>query len=592
MDRAITRSKFGVARLWALGLAGVIFLSVVAMSFMRGQLGQPGPDGDDAVRLVQIRDLLGGQGWFDLHQYRLGPNGGTLMHWSRIPDIPIIMLTGVFDVFLPQDTALAWAITAWPPISILIVLAGLALAVRNIGDDKLLIFTFIVALFVLFGHFRFQAGAIDHHNLQIGFLAVAVGASLDGQVSRRNMALSGVMLALSVAVGAELYPFVAVLCAFHAVDWAWRGAKIRGGTMTFGAVLAGAIAVCFFGMVPQAAWGRVYCDALSLISLLALATGGVGLALCAALLSGYNRVIRFAGLGAIGIACGLAFLIQGPQCLGNPLDVLTVDMREIWLGSITEARPMFAQRGGRWPFVAYAMGPSLVALGLSVFGLFRRRDIRRDMMFTLLLSLGLILMLYQVRFYVFGSLLAIIPCAVWARDAFDAGRREGGQRAGYLLPLALSSPALWALPVMLVLPSPALNIGGERSCLSGATRAAVDSAPPGMILSDSNIGSVLLETTPHSVMYANYHRDIAGIAASLEAFGLPPDQVPALLAENQVDYVLFCPNAGENETFQKIRPDGFLARLTAGEVPDWLQPVEPLPEDGSSGRFYRVIPQN
>jgi hypothetical protein len=589
---ASANSNFGTARLWALGLAVLIFLSVVATSLYRGQLGQPGPDGDDAVRLVQIRDLLAGQGWFDLQQYRLGPHGGTLMHWSRIPDVPIIALTSVFDVFLPQDTALAWAITIWPPLSMLIVLAGLALAVRNIGNDKLLVFTFIVALFILFGHFRFQGGAIDHHNLQLGFLAVAVGASLDRLAGDRNMALSGIMLALSVAVGAELYPFVAVLCAFHAVDWAWRGAEIRRGTIAFGAALAVSIAVCFCGMVPPAAWGRVYCDALSLISLLALAIGGTGLALCAAFLSGYGRVIRFAGLVAIGIACGLAFLIQGPQCLGNPLDVLTVDMRELWLGSITEARPMFAQRGGRWPFVAYAMGPSLVALGVSVFGLFRRRDVRTDLMFVLLLSLGLILMLYQVRFYVFGSLLAIIPCAVWARDAYDAGRKEGGQRAAYLLPLALSSPTLWALPVMLILPSPALNIGGERSCLSDATRAALDSVPPGMILSDSNVGSVLLGTTPHSVMYANYHRNIAGIAASLEAFGLPPDQVPALLAENQVDYVLFCPNAGENETFQQIRPDGFLARLAAGEVPDWLQPVEPLPEDGSSGRFYRVIPQN
>lgn len=589
---AFSGSKFSTAQLWAGFLAGMIFLSVVVVSLLRGRFGQPGPDGDDVMRLVQVRDLLAGQGWFDLHQYRLGPDGGTLMHWSRIPDIPIILLTGLFDLFLPQDMALAWAISVWPPISMLILLGGLLLAVRNIGDGKLLVFTFIVGLFILLGHFRFLAGSIDHHNLQLGFLAVAVGAALDRQAGSRNMVLSAIMLALSVAVGIELYPFVAVLCAFHAVDWAWRGAEIRNGTVAFGSALAGAIAICFFATVPQAAWGTVYCDALSIISFLSLAIGGGGLALCAAFLSGRGRVVRFAGLVAVGAACGVLFMFQGPQCLGNPLDVLTPDMREIWFDSIIEARPMFDQPGGRRPFVAYAMGPSLVALGVSIYGLVRRRDVRTDLMFALLLALALVLMMYQTRFYVFGSLLAIIPCAAWARDAFDAGRREGGQRAGYLLPLVLSNPTLWALPVMLVLPSPAPAIGEERSCLSDETRAALESVPPGMILSDANIGAILLEETPHSVMYANYHRDIAGISASLEAFSLPPDQVPALLEKNQIDYILFCPNAGENTTFQQIQPDGFLARLTAGEVPTWLKPVRPGPENNSSGRLYRVIPQN
>ena len=46
-------------------------------------------DNDSLLRLVEIRDLLGGQGWFDLHQYRMGPPGGFVMHWSRLVDAPI-----------------------------------------------------------------------------------------------------------------------------------------------------------------------------------------------------------------------------------------------------------------------------------------------------------------------------------------------------------------------------------------------------------------------------------------------------------------------------------------------------------------------
>jgi hypothetical protein len=581
--------KFGSARHWAWLLAGTIFLSVVGVSLFQGRLGQPGPDGDDVMRLVQVRDLLTGQGWFDLNQYRLGPHGGTLMHWSRIPDIPILVLTGVFGLFLPQETALAWAISVWPPLSILIVLAGLTLAARHIGGDRLLLFVFIVAVPVLFAHFRFLSGAIDHHNLQLGFLAVAAAASLDRQVAPRSMALSAAMLGFSVAVGIELYPFVAVMCAFHALEWAVRGEEIRRGTVTFGLTLAGTATACFFATVPPVLWGRVYCDSYSIISFLALAIGGTGLALAATLLSGRGRLKRLGGLAGIGIACGILFLFQGPQCLANPLDVLAPDVRDIWFNSITEARPMFAQEGGRWPFIAYAMGTSLVALTVSVSCIFRKQDVRTHILFAALLAMAIILMLYQVRFYVFGSLLAIVPCAIWVERTYANGREEGGSKIAYLAPLVLSNPALWALLPTFVAPMNQDQIP-DTACLSKTTLEALGSVPPGMILSDANIGALVLNETPHSVLSANYHRDTAGIGASIKAFGLPTEEVPGLLTDNQVDYVLLCPGAPEIRTFARLRPEGFLARLAAGDVPSWLQPVGPAPEDEGSGRLYRYVP--
>ena len=47
---------------------------------------------DDYMRLVEVRDLLAGQGWFDLTQYRLDPPAGVVMHWSRVVDVPIAFL--------------------------------------------------------------------------------------------------------------------------------------------------------------------------------------------------------------------------------------------------------------------------------------------------------------------------------------------------------------------------------------------------------------------------------------------------------------------------------------------------------------------
>ena len=38
-------------------------------------------DPDDALRLVQVRDLLAGQPWFDLHQYRISTPSGAMMRY-------------------------------------------------------------------------------------------------------------------------------------------------------------------------------------------------------------------------------------------------------------------------------------------------------------------------------------------------------------------------------------------------------------------------------------------------------------------------------------------------------------------------------
>ena len=49
-------------------------------------------DPDDALRLVQVRDLIAGQGWWDVTQHRINPvGGGGLMHWSRIVDAPLAL---------------------------------------------------------------------------------------------------------------------------------------------------------------------------------------------------------------------------------------------------------------------------------------------------------------------------------------------------------------------------------------------------------------------------------------------------------------------------------------------------------------------
>jgi hypothetical protein len=59
-------------------MLGLAWLVIVAQLLAEhwSETAQTLSDMDDAMRLVQVREFLAGQGWFDLHEMRLGPPDG------------------------------------------------------------------------------------------------------------------------------------------------------------------------------------------------------------------------------------------------------------------------------------------------------------------------------------------------------------------------------------------------------------------------------------------------------------------------------------------------------------------------------------
>ena len=77
-------------------------LSLLATAFLViATLAGPGPslsdwlgDTDDAVRLVTVRELIGGAPWFDTTLPRIGAPEPLVSHWSRLIDLPLAALIG------------------------------------------------------------------------------------------------------------------------------------------------------------------------------------------------------------------------------------------------------------------------------------------------------------------------------------------------------------------------------------------------------------------------------------------------------------------------------------------------------------------
>jgi hypothetical protein len=149
-----------IAIAWALVCA--VLLLTGWPRIMAGQL----PDPDDALRLVQLRDLIAGQGWFDLTQHRIDPPDGTPMHWSRLVDIPLWLVAVPFGesaalVIVPLLTmgALIWAVGA--------------LAARRLGRDYVL-YACLICGFMPALVAQIQPLRIDHHGWQAVCAALAL----------------------------------------------------------------------------------------------------------------------------------------------------------------------------------------------------------------------------------------------------------------------------------------------------------------------------------------------------------------------------------------------------------------------------------
>jgi hypothetical protein len=572
MDRP---ARTGMADLpIALGFGLLIVTSLLVVSAMSGLFAPASMDADNAMRLVEIQDYLGGQDWFDVSQARLGPVGGTAMHWSRLADVPVLAITALLDVFLPSEAALHWATVVWPPISVLLLVWALVTGARFLGGRETLLFTCIIAATILFRHQNFLSGRIDHHNLQLGFLALSLAFSIDPQRRPASLAIAGAALASSVAIGAEVYPFVAVICAFHALDWALAGRIARRGAMAFGASFAAMTTVFFAASVAPANYGAVYCDALSLVTVSAALLGGAGLALAAASLSGRSLPWRLAGLGMIGLGCGLLLALQAPQCLANPLDGLPSLVRTLWLDKVDEARPLFVARPNAWQEIPFMTGITVAAAIVSLFQIELGINRRAHILFLLLLALDLVLTFQQVRFYAFGHIFAILPLGAWVAGLF-AGRPDGRERSvGYLLALAVSVPLVWGAPGLFL--TSASGSGppvAEAACASPDVLSALDAQPAGLVLAVADVAPDILRSTGQRALHGHYHRNAAGIEMALRIFISPPDEAADLMRADGVDYVLACPSHGEMQMLAKAYPEGLAARLAAGDKMDFLTPV-------------------
>ncbi|OYX09439.1 MAG: hypothetical protein B7Z08_05440, partial [Sphingomonadales bacterium 32-68-7] len=329
----LARPPFPLARMaaiWAV-LSGIIVAmnayNIAAREF---------PDPDDILRLVQVRDLLAGQDWFDLHQYRLDPPHGTLMHWSRLVDIPLAAILGSLTWLLGPLLAETVTIVLVPLLTLGVVLAVVCkVADRFFSGDEVTFAGLALGLSPLFVA-QIQPLRIDHHGWQVACVMVALLGLLPGRRGR-GAVLSGVALAFGLSISLEILPHLAAFGLVFGLRWLVH--HDRRSLPTFLLTLTATLGALFLatrGLVDLAA----HCDAVSPVHLAVFSTTTLATLAVAAV----DPRSRLAATGLLGLsaAAGLAVLLTvTPECVSGPFGNLEPEVRHFWYENVLEGLPVW-----------------------------------------------------------------------------------------------------------------------------------------------------------------------------------------------------------------------------------------------------------
>ncbi|MEW6152020.1 MAG: hypothetical protein ACOY3N_16030 [Bradyrhizobium sp.] len=545
---------------------------------------------DDLMRLVEVRDLLAGQGWFDLIQYRLDPPG-LAMHWSRVVDAPLALLIALFRPLLGQHASEALVLVAWPSMLMAVALwlsATIASQASTPADRPWLRFAAVlVTALSIPALIHFRAGAIDHHSVQIVLLLGFMLSITNLEHSAARAALAGGLAALSLAIGLEMLPAIAVASAAVMGLLIWKGAEARRSACAFGAGLSASSLLLALLLLPINSLTRPVCDAFGGPVLLLSAGGGAAL-LAVAGVSHLGRSI-WTRLGSAAFAGALllgAFSRSYPNCVASPYAQVDPLLVSFWLDRVSETMPVTElARMQPQKLLGYYAFPFLT-LGLCLAATIRNRPQTRFLWivstFTLAALFGV--SLWELR----GAAAANIVAAPLSVMAISVLRTRAATDWGLVRAALLVSPAtlggvgfaVW--PVLAggasshEIATPERNV----SCQTISNAAPLAALTPGRVIAPIDSGPSILAATGHSVFAGPYHRNNDGNLAMVHAMTATPQAARAILTSRKVDYIITCNGSADQEDLVRIAPEGLAARLGRDEAPDYLERVETVSRAG------------
>ena len=545
---------------------------------------------DDAMRLVEVRDWLAGQAWFDLHQYRLDPPGGVQMHWTRVLDLPLGLLIRLFSVFLTVEEAERLTRIVFPLALHFALFAAVAALARKLAGPAAMLPAVVIAALSGGVLVQFQPGRIHHHSAQILLVVLILWATVSAIEARKFWPAAGAaaLAALSLSINIENLTYILVEIAALALAFVAQGERFRNALLGFAVSLAICSLLGFVATIGPSRYFVGVCDAFSTAHLFGIFLGaavfGALVALSPRMPGPASRLIGCACGGALVLA---AMALAYPACLHDPQAAVDPLLRKLWLQNVEEARPLASVVAAHpLKFVTLALAAVLGFAG-AIAAAWREKGAARVhwLIVSAFVAIGLVTSMWQVRALSSASAIALFGSAWAVAHGIDwAARRKSA--LAMLAPFALGLPfcsLFWAI----VTPAQAQSnaVEGRIICRAPATVGALGALPTSVLMAPIDMGSDILADTRHAVLAAPYHRNNHGNRQLVDAMMAEPRAARRIVRDSGAGYLVFCPAMPELAIYAAASPDSLATALLSGQAPDWLAP-EPI--EGSPYRIYRV----
>lgn len=574
------------AALWALLLW--LACSMAMLWLFRGDLPTLGfRDPDDAMRLAQVRDWIGGQAFWDVSQHRVNPPVGGPMHWSRIVDMALAALILLLTPMIGATGAEMVACATVPLLLLGGLTAALFVAARRVAGGGIALLAVALLLTAPSILVQFTPLRIDHHGWQIMLAALALSGAIDMRPLRGGI-VTGLALALWLQISSEALPYAALFAAAFALrHWQAQDQAPRfiGFALTLG---GGALLLLALFRGPQALLAR-QCDALSFVYLWPLVALALTVALAVQLVGTTTARSRLL-IAAIGGGAAIStFLVTGGPCLsGDPFAALGPVAYRLWYLQVMEGRPIWEQSLSMQGVILL---PPLLGLGASLMAARQAHGEARMRWLTILLLLvgATAVSLLVMRALSVAHVFAL-PGIAWLLLRLFRGAQASHLALVRVLgsvALVLLTPAGLCAAWVAIAAKPEPAKAASANCRAASVLAPLKALPASTLFAPLDLGPDILVQTRHSVIGTAHHRNAAGITAVIEGFVDTPDQARIVIGQTSARYIVTCDGLTEYRLYGQENGQGLAAQLARGKAPGWLEPVPvkaPL-------RVWRIRPE-
>ena len=559
---------FGLWRVWLIACA--VLLLANAPQIMAFQAYDP----DDYTRLLQVRDWLAGQDWFDTRQYRWNPPFGGDIHWVRLGDLPLAAMLYPLQLILERTTAEIAAMTIVPLLQLLVAMAvmeRLTAALDLPRATRTIALIMLPTFPVLLG--TFAPLRVDYHGwlavcaLAITWLTVAGGWT--------RLLCAGIVASVALVLSLETMPFVIGAGGWLAARYWWQGRR-EHEPYFLGLALGALVLVPVFR--PPSDLLTPYCDVLSAPHLLAFVATAALILASRRVPTGASRTVRLLVLLPVPVLAAALIVLPLGICAVRPLIHVDALARSLFFDRFIEALPITAQQLSAQVML---LSTALLA-GLGGWSIVRGTadPHRRDRWLTawVLAMLAAAVSLVLLRASVAAQLLAVPICAVlvatWLPRA-QAVPQLVPRLAATMACLGLLTPVL---PTALATPfdQPLPFDRAAQPYVGSIYRCdyrQLGQLPPSRLFTPIAKSSELMAKSAHSTIAGTYHRSDREIHDVIQAFAGPLDGAEAIVRSYRSDYLVYCASDIEPAFLAAQRANSLGRMLTTGQLPNWLEPV-------------------